>query len=99
MDPAKNHANDDEAKREVVTQIAIEAGALERCELHGSYFDPIDDEAMDRAENQAKEMMAAADPTVAIFASNEEEMVELLQDVVADSPESCAECDDEISEP
>jgi hypothetical protein len=101
MGASKNKGDDDDAKREVVTQIAMAAGALERCELHGSYFDPMDDEALDRAENQAKEMMAAEDAAVAIFAGNEEEIVDLLQDVVADSPESCEECDgrDDDSEP
>jgi hypothetical protein len=100
MESSKSHANDEDAKRDVVTQIAMDAGALGRCEVHGSYFDPMDDEALDRAENQAKEMMASEDATVAIFAGNEEEMVDLLQDVVADSPESCAECDgrDDASE-
>src|SRR5262245_25326568 len=93
MSASKNKIYDDEAKREVVTQMAVKAGALAHCDIHDCYFDPMDDEALDRAENQAKEMMAAEDATVAIFAGNEEEMVELLQDVVADSPESCAECD------
>lgn len=93
MIASKNRIDDDDSKREVVIQIAVEAGALTRCDIHDCYFDPMDDEALDRAENQAKEMMSAKDATVAIFAGNDEEMVDLLQDIVADSPESCAKCD------
>ena len=89
----KKEAQENESKKDVVLRIAIEAGALEHCEEHGTYFDPMDDEALERAQERAKELVEAKDSTVAIFDGNEDELIELLEDLVADAEESCAACD------
>ena len=91
----KKEAEESESKMDVVRRIAVEAGALEHCEEHGSYFDPMDDEALEKAQGRAKELVEANDATVAIFHGNEEELIELLDDVVADAEESCAACDEQ----
>ena len=89
----KRQVDEDESKKVVVLKIAMEAGALEHCEVHDTYFDPMDDEALERAQCQAIELVQAKDATVAIFDGQEEELIELLDDVVADAEESCAGCD------
>jgi len=94
-------ANENESKRDVVLRIAFEAGALERCDEHDTYFDPMDDEALERAQERAKELVQSSDSAVAIFGGNEVDLIELLDDVVADAEESCAGCDiqeDEVIE-
>jgi hypothetical protein len=91
-------ADENDAKKAIVTRIAVEAGALEHCEIHDTYFDPIDDEALAKAQGRAKELVEANDATVAVFNGNEEELIELLDDVVADAEESCAACDEEGEE-
>jgi hypothetical protein len=88
-------SDEHESKKAVVVRIAVEAGALEHCELHGAYFDPMDDEALQKAQGRAKELVETNDPTVAIFNGNEEELIELLDDLVADAEESCSTCDEE----
>ena len=60
----------------MVLKIAVEAGALEHCDEHDTYFDPMDDEALERAQERAKELVEAKDSTVAIFAGNEDELIE-----------------------
>ena len=90
----KKEPQENESKKDVVLRIAIESGALERCVEHDTYFDPMDDEALERAQERAKELVEAKDSAVAIFGGNEEELIELLEDVVADAEESCAACDD-----
>jgi DnaJ-domain-containing protein 1 len=95
---SKQNGSDHESKKDVVLRIAVEAGALEHCEDHDTYFDPMDDEALERAQERAKELVEAKDSTVAIFDGNEDELIELLEDVVADAEESCAGCDDEDDE-
>jgi len=90
----KKEVQENESKKDVVLKIAVEAGALEHCQEHDTYFDPMDDEALERAQGQAKELVEAKDASVAIFEGNEEELIELLDDVVADAEESCAACDD-----
>jgi hypothetical protein len=94
----KQEAADNESKKEVVLRIAVEAGALEHCELHDTYFDPMDDEALEKAQGRARELVEANDATVAVFNGNEEELIELLDDVVADADESCSACDEEGEE-
>ena len=69
--------------------------ALEHCELHDTYFDPMDDEALEKAQGRARELVETNDSTVALFNGNEEELVELLDDVVADAEESCSACKEE----
>ena len=95
---SKQNGSGNESKKDVVIRIAIEAGALEHCEDHDTYFDPMDDEALERAQERAKELVEAKDSTVAIFDGNEDELLELLEDVIADAEESCAACDDEEDE-
>ena len=90
---SKRQLDEDEAKKDVVTRIAVEAGALEHCEIHDTYVDPMDDEALERAQGQAKELVKSKDSTVEIFEGNEQELIDLLDDVVADAAESCAGCD------
>jgi hypothetical protein len=94
----KREAEENESKKDVVLRIAVEAGALEHCEEHGTYFDPMDDDALEKAQGRAKELVEANDSTVAIFDGNEEELIELLDDVVADAEESCAACDEQDDE-
>jgi hypothetical protein len=92
---SKENGDASVSKKDVVLRIAVEAGALEHCEDHDTYFDPMDDEALERAQERSKELVEAKDSTVAIFEGNEEELIELLDDVVADAEESCAGCEDE----
>jgi hypothetical protein len=94
----KREAEENESKKDVVLRIAVEAGALEHCEEHDTYFDPMDDDALKKAQGRAKELVEANDSTVAIFDGNEEELIELLDDVVADAEESCAACDEQDDE-
>ncbi len=82
----------------MVLRIAIEAGALKHCEEHDTYFDPMDDEALEKAQGRARELVEANDATVTVFNGNEEELIELLDDVVADADESCAACDEQDEE-
>ena len=91
----KQEAEEIESKKDVVRRIAVEAGALEHCEEHDTYFDPMDDEALEKAQGRARELVEANDSTVAQFNGNEEELIELLDDVVADAEESCAACDEQ----
>jgi hypothetical protein len=94
----RREAEENDSKKEVVLRIALEAGALEHCELHDTYFDPMDDEALEKAQGRARELIEANDSTVAVFDGNEEELIELLDDVVADADESCSACDEEGEE-
>jgi hypothetical protein len=90
----KEEAAENKSKKDIVLRIAIEAGALEHCELHDTYFDPMDDEALEKAQGRARELVEANDASVAIFSGNEEELIELLDDVVADAEETCPACDE-----
>jgi hypothetical protein len=95
---SKQNGDSHVSKKDVVLRIAVEAGALEHCDEHDTYFDPMDDDALERAQERAKELVEAKDSTVALFDGNEEELIELLDDVVADAEESCAACDEEGEE-
>jgi hypothetical protein len=90
---SKPLADQNDTKREVVIRIALEAGALEHCAIHGTYFDPMDDEALERAEARAKELIESEDSTVEIFGGDADALVELLEDVVADADENCHTCE------
>jgi hypothetical protein len=94
----KKEAQENQSKTDVVMRIALDSGALEHCEEHDVYYDPMDDEALAKAQGRARELVEAKESTVAVFKGNAEELIELLDDIVADAQESCAACDEEGKE-
>jgi hypothetical protein len=81
------------AKNEIARQIALEEGALEQCELHQFDFDPVDDDALDRARERARTMIEAKDPLVDLFGGDADALVEMMDDVVGNAAEECPACE------
>jgi hypothetical protein len=82
-----------QAKREIARKIALEEGALEQCEFHQFDFDPVDDDALDRARERARTMIEAKDPLVDAFGGDADELVEMVDDVVGNAAEECPSCE------
>jgi hypothetical protein len=82
-----------EVKKEIARKIALEEGALEQCEIHQFDFDPMDDDALDRARERARTMIEAKDATVDPFGGDADELVEMVDDVVGNAAEGCPSCE------
>ena len=79
-------------KHEVAVQIALEVGLLEKCEVHGSVYDAMNDFVLDDAFRCGEELMTRNDPSVAVFEGNRRRLRHAIEDVRSGMPNSCPEC-------
>ena len=93
MGTAKDKMMEDDDKRQVAYEIAVRVGLLERCEDHGYYTDPLNDEALEDAYRLANSLISSEDPLVVIFHGNRRELTDFIKDIRSNVGESCPGCD------
>jgi hypothetical protein len=81
-----------DAKRAVAIQIALEAGLLEKCAYHRCVYDAMDDFALEGAYRCGEAKITRNDPSVAIFLGNRRRLHHAIEDVRSGMPNSCPAC-------
>lgn len=92
MDTTKEIGTEQDAKRTVAIEIALEVGLLEKCEQHGCVYDAMNDFALEDAFRCADTRMARNDPSVAVFAGNRKRVHHAIEHVRTGMPNCCTAC-------
>jgi hypothetical protein len=79
-------------KHAVAVQIALEVGLLEKCEVHGCVYDAMNDFVLEDAFRCGETLIAANDPSVAVFQGNRRRLRHAIEEVRSGMPNSCPEC-------
>jgi hypothetical protein len=89
---SKETVVEQDSKRAVAIQIALEVGLLEQCPDHGCVYDAMNDFALEDAFRCAEALMARNDPSVAAFQGNRKRLHYAVENIRSGMPNSCPQC-------
>lgn len=92
MGQAKHYMEDQEAKYAVAVEVAIQAGFLERCEIHDEVYNACGVD-IDHAYRKGNTLISNKDPLVEIFNGNRRELRDILKEISTEYDEVCPLCE------